>query len=725
MASSADLLTDLLQIPAPRAGPRVALLDFDDIQPLQLACLEHLCCEVQQLSGARCDSVTEVHSYPDRAAELQAVAVWVAGQHRTAPERSLGIILADAADRGRLEYLLRREFDCLGQNYTALPVNFSTGISLARAPVVRDALLALSTVAASMPLGDLLALLRSRFIAGENALGDPLVTVLQQLYRDGRRKVALARLRYLCQRQEQARPAAAEALMATENLRLRRRSQYPSAWAAVFGDVLRAWGWPGATPLDSLEYQQVELWYDTLETFAGYDELHGELVYADALALLRRLCQGQISQPQTADTPIQVMGPLEGAGLQFDHVWWVGLQGSRWPAASRPNPFLPVALQRRHDMPHASAEREWRYAEALLRQYRGGSPRLTISYARHVDGTPDLPSALVSGFPRTEHTESPMLPADWTARQASSELTPCSDATGPAVRAAERKRVAGGSAILAAQAACPFQGFAAHRLGLEVLQPPVTGLSAAERGKLLHEALYLLWGEIGDSATLKALDDSAQARVVREAVEAAVSALPGPLRLLAGEDCLTLERLRLQSLLQEWLEVERRREPFSVLAREEERTIEFAGIPLRLRIDRIDAVAGDQQLLIDYKSGRCRLGDWLGDRVREPQLPLYGIVSRVGGVCFGQVRARDCRFVGVASMGGTPGVADNLDKALSRYAVNVGNWEGLVDRWRMDLEQLAAEFLAGQAQVAPQPGACDYCGYASLCRIGLEPGDAS
>jgi probable DNA repair protein len=398
MASAADLLTDLLQVPAPAAGPRVALLDFDDVQPLQMACLEHLCSEVRQVSGARCDAVMEVHAFPERAAELQAVAAWAAVQHRTAPGRSLGIILADATDRGRLEYLLRREFDCLGRNYTSLPVNFSTGISLDRAPVVRDALLALATAADDMPLGDLLALLRSRFIAGDDALGDPLVTVLQQLYRDGRRKVALARLRYLCQREEQARPAFAEALMATDRLRLRRRSQYPSAWAAAFSDLLHAWGWPGAAPLDSLEYQQVELWYGTLEAFAGYDELQGEIAYADALSLLRRLCQSQISQPQTADTPIQVMGPLEGAGLQFDHLWWVGLQGSRWPAAPRPNPFLPVALQKRHDMPHASAEREWQYAEALLRQYRGCSPLITISYARHMDGIPDLPSALVSGL---------------------------------------------------------------------------------------------------------------------------------------------------------------------------------------------------------------------------------------------------------------------------------------------------------------------------------------
>jgi ATP-dependent helicase/DNAse subunit B len=304
-------------------------------------------------------------------------------------------------------------------------------------------------------------------------------------------------------------------------------------------------------------------------------------------------------------------------------------------------------------------------------------------------------------------------------------MTPCTDAVAPAVSGPEQKRVTGGSAILAAQAACPFQSFAAHRLGIEPLQAEVMGLSAAERGKLLHEALYLLWGEIGDSTTLHKLDTTAQAQIVRESVAEALAALPAPLRLLAGEDCLALECQRLQSLLQEWLELEKQREPFRVVAREEERTIEFAGIPLRLRIDRIDAVAGDRGLLIDYKSGRCGLGDWLGERVRDPQLPLYGVVSEVGGICLAQVRARDCKFVGVGTMAGTPGVANDLEKVLSRYPVDAGDWDALVDHWRTDLEQLAIEFLAGRADVAPQPGACDFCAFPALCRIGLAPGGAS
>lgn len=721
MASSADLLVDLLTAPAPDETPPVALLDFDDVPPLFMACLEQCCGDVRRVSGARTQGVLDVHGFPERNAELQAVARWAADHFRRDPGLSLGIILADSADRGRLEYLLRREFDCLGQNYTALPVNFSTGIALEQAPVVRDALLALGMAQDSAALQDVLGLLGSRFIAGDDSHKDSLVTVLRQLYRDGRRQVTTARLRYLCQQDDEDRLRAAAALQATAAMRLRNRVQFPSAWADTFRDVLDHWGWPGDRTLDSLEHQQVRDWYETLDLFAGCDELHGELGYSPALALLRRLCQGQVSQPETADSPIQVMGPLEAAGLHFERLWWVGLQGSRWPSAPRPNPFLPIRLQQRSGMPHASSEREWQYAAALLQQYLGASPQVRVSYARHIDGIPDLPSPLVAGVAPLEHDAVPSPSSTWAERLVQSGLSGTDDRLAPAVTDETRGQLTGGAAILAAQAACPFRSFAAHRLDLEPLQAPVTGLSAAERGKLLHEALYVLWGEIGDSARLASLDSASQASVVRGAIDTALSGLPATLRLLAGAECLQLERTRLETLLNEWLALERKRAAFTVVAREQTQTLAFAGLPLTLRLDRVDCSADGQRLLIDYKSGRCRLGDWLGERVREPQLPLYAVVSGVDGLAFAQVRPRDCRFIGLGTVEGTPGVATDLSAALGRYALAADDWETLTATWARDLENIARSFLDGVATVDPQRGACDYCGFRALCRVGLDP----
>ena len=85
---------------------------------------------------------------------------------------------------------------------------------------------------------------------------------------------------------------------------------------------------------------------DDFHDFRGYDAVCQSLDFDDALQLLRSSCSRQMSQPQTADSKVQVLGPLEAAGLSFDHLWVCGMQGSRWPAAPRPNPFIPQVLQR-------------------------------------------------------------------------------------------------------------------------------------------------------------------------------------------------------------------------------------------------------------------------------------------------------------------------------------------------------------------------------------------
>ncbi|MDZ7781698.1 MAG: hypothetical protein U5K56_01675 [Halioglobus sp.] len=101
----------------------------------------------------------------DRRGELQEIATWAADLQRRAPATTIGIVMAGTGtDRIALEYLLRREFDCLGADYHSLPVNFSTGISLAAAPVVRDALAVLALALDRVAVPEVAALFRSRFL---------------------------------------------------------------------------------------------------------------------------------------------------------------------------------------------------------------------------------------------------------------------------------------------------------------------------------------------------------------------------------------------------------------------------------------------------------------------------------------------------------------------------------------------------------------------------------
>jgi hypothetical protein len=179
---------------------------------------------------------------------------------------------------------------------------------------------------------------------------------------------------------------------------------------------------------------------------------------------------------------------------------------------------------------------------------------------------------------------------------------------------------------------------------------------------------------------------------------------------------------RLLVLLGEWLNLEARRPPFSVETMEAWHRESFGPLTLQTRIDRIDRLADGSQVIIDYKTGLATVGDWLGDRPVEPQLPLYTLDRRgseLAAVAFAKVRRGDCSFVGLGREDGLlPGVA-SASGHRQLEGTEIGNWDDLLKSWRDTLHKLGEEFAHGQAQVDPINGrqACDRCDLQTLCRI--------
>ena len=119
----------------------------------------------------------------------------------------------------------------------------------------------------------------------------------------------------------------------------------------------------------------------------------------------------------------------------------------------------------------------------------------------------------------------------------------------------------------------------------------------------------------------------------------------------------------------------------------------------------------------------------MGERPDDPQLPLYAITDAgpVAAVSFAVLRADKVTFEGLAREADLlPGVA-RFDQAKS--SKHLASWDSVFESWRVELEGLALEFLAGDAQVAPKnyPRTCEYCDLGSLCRVRewLASGPAS
>src|SRR4029077_14469533 len=72
---------------------------------------------------------------------------------------------------------------------------------------------------------------------------------------------------------------------------------------------------------------------------------------------------------------------------------------------------------------------------------------------------------------------------------------------------------------------------------------------------------------------------------------------------------LTRECTRAEGLIRRLCELERTRAPFDVEAIEHVTELALGGARVRMRLDRVDAVASGR-VVLDYKSGRAQTPDW-------------------------------------------------------------------------------------------------------------------
>ncbi|MFT5334217.1 MAG: putative DNA repair protein [Halioglobus sp.] len=732
MITIAERVSKLLPVANQLPKVSVALLDFDDIPPLYRSCIDACATHIEIVKPVINPGKALARAFPDKRSELKAAAQWAKRQCDAEPEATSAIILPSMVeDRATLELFLREEFDCAGEATSLLPVNFSAGVSLDQAPVIRDALMMFKLALPTVKVPEVVALLQSRFIKRPDAAGQAAVKFITDLFANGREEIDIGELRHSANHVragDRSGSVFGEQLMALAQLRSIKDQHMPSAWIDPFYQILDIFGWPGEGSLNSIEYQQVEMWYQVRESFSAFDVVTGELNFAEALSLLSRCLSQQTFQPQTPDSSVQVLGLLEGAGLNFDNLWLCTMQASSWPPPARPSPVIPMSLQRTLQMPHASAEREWTFASGLMHRYISGASTVNASYVRSIEGIPELPSPLLEGFEWIAETaENALHNKRWLTVRDGLALEAITEKTAPAVGAREVAQLRGGSGLLEDQSHCPFRAFAKRRLSVQALGEFQIGMSPALRGSILHDALYALWGELKNSDTLAMLTEPELDQTIVRAVKVALQGIPQRQRLAHGNAYLSLEGRRLQQLLHEWIPVEKDRAAFVVQAREQDVSLRIEPLEIQLRVDRIDQLADGSLMIIDYKSGRSDAKDWLGERPSKPQLLLYGVAAsleentpEVSALAFAQVRTRDCGYRGAGAVEAATGIRTDIEKLVEGKNL-AQDWQSLNENWRQILERLVAEFVDGQAQVSPlAPDSCSYCGLNALCRIGMD-----
>ncbi len=730
-ARLADLVCDLVLRGSPAVPRSLVAFGFDALTPQHEKVLEALRSrrvEVDLLLQTGDGGRAAVMRHPDVLHEIRAVALWARSCMVANPQARVGVVVPEL---NRLRGAITRVFDEILQPDAILhpnriplrPWNISLGVPLADWPLVHAALLLLDLACGPVSIHRTGLLLRSPFLGGAESERNARALLDARLRRLGDPHIALDGL---------IRHAGAEGhayscgMLADRLAALRARlrelptsAQRVSFWGPVLQSLLSAMQWPGERELNSEEYQTFKKWKELLAGLAQLDLVSPPVRLASAVGILRHLAIAELFQPETPDVPIQVLGVLESAQLEFDHLLVLGLSDETWPRPARPNPLLPLDLQRSRGIPRASAEWELAFARRAQIGWLRASPRVVFSY-HCAEGDQMLgPSPLLAGLPEATLAQLDVeeIPDSRVTAQAASDLERFIDWQG--LPLPEGSAFRGGARLLQNQSACPFRAFAVHRLGAASLDHPHEGLDARDRGILLHTALAEFWSKLATRQRLDLMPEHELASVVGEAVSRALARLHRARASSFQTRFLELERARLVELLQEWLRIERQRDEFRVVACEEQAVVNIAGLVLSLRLDRVDTLAQGGELLIDYKTGPSSIAMWMGGRPDEPQLPLYHL-SRPAlpeAVAFAQVRRGECALSGLAA---NPGVAEGVTPlASSRFAREFRDWPALLARWRATLESLATQFRSGAAPVDPKRRSltCRNCDLSTLCRV--------
>jgi ATP-dependent helicase/nuclease subunit B len=735
---------DLGHLPTRALPYQIQFCGFAEWTPAQAKLLEAL---------RRCD-VTIVEDESERATEpgewkllpaldsrqeIHLAARWLRRKLEKAKDDTIrvGLVVPDLAKRRpEVSRLLTEVFQPSQLSRLTTPENqvhdISAGLELSQWPVIADALSILRLRQRSHRLEDWKVILTSPFVGEAEEESSSRALLWNLLCREGRFQVTRSRLMKLSQEgTEEGSRRTLPCLKLWRRLKMLEAllddcspKQLPSAWATHFSEVLETYGWPGQRQLDSSEYQTVSRWKNCLAQLGSLDQLMGPVDALTSFAAMRRITDETIYQPKVSSGQVEVMGALEAVGLKFDYLWIAGLHDGIWPAAARPNPYLPFALQRKYGVAHATPERELEFSRRITEQLLKTSPVVVASYPLHLEEQAGRPSPLLAALPSTSVSE---LQLGQDSSVHAQYLTSKTDHVfcdpGPPV-VSEDSRSRGGTSLFKDQAICPFRAFSHHRLNVRPLERVKEGLDGAQRGNLLHYALEKLWNTLGSLKTWMALSPQEQEQTLKTTAESAVERLrrrrPDVLRgIMIG-----LESERVTNILREWMVLECQREPFEVLSTEEKVRLQFAGLQIQATIDRTDRLADGSLAVIDYKTGRANIKDWLGERPKEPQLPLYCVAhpEPVDTIAFARVRTGDMGFRGLSRLDEIiPGV-----EASEFGPDGTITWPDRLAEWKERLENLADEFRAGRAVVDPLEGdkSCQFCGLQPLCRVD-EKGNLS
>jgi probable DNA repair protein len=604
--------------------------------------------------GASCGKLGS-GAYDHAEAEFRAAGRWARRELAANPGATIGIVSASLDRNAAAIERLIREGVAPGWQYATAAlrtaINTSYGRRLSEYPAITVALLLLQWIYRGLSFSEISVLLRTQFMATRETSGRcKLEMYLRRLPDQPWTPSALHRL--LDRRDKDADAArwleGVERLTAFQAGAGDRAS--PAAWADKIDKLLGQIGWPGSGTLASDEFQLLNRWRELLNDLVRLDIVIPQMTFAEVSRRLSTLANDTIYQPEARAGVVQLLGPLEAAGMRFDSLWVSGLDADNWPPSAHPLTLVSRQLQRQHSMPDSTPDDTLEYSRRVLDRLVKSADRVNLSWPQSSEEFENSASPLIAQYKLVD--DDCVTDPGWHAADllGTHDTEIRSDDPAPPVQRDES--VAGGAYTVQRQVTEPFSAFAHGRLRVSELDAVLTGLSPSQRGSVIHNVLHTLYADRPSQDEIRRWSSSEKQQRIQHAVESSLKGYLWHADPVLGR-MLALERDRLCSLIGTFIDEELTRSTFAVQSVEQEIEFEHSGVRLTLRIDRIDRLSDESLLIADYKTGQPRnLLNRNGDP-HELQLVVYAcaLEEEIGGLVLINIDSRSIKYSGSAASG--------------------------------------------------------------------------
>jgi len=458
----------------------------------------------------------------------------------------------------------------------------------------------------------------------------------------------------------------------------------PSEWALQIDEFLGNIHWPGNAALNSVEFQLINRWRELLNDLARLELVAPSMSLGAVLSRLQTMAGETVFQPESDGAIVQLLGPLEAAGMQFDRLWAGGMSSAHWPPAGRPSPLVSRQLQRDFEMPDAEPDDTLSYASRVLGRLAASADALIFSYPLADGDVEQSPSGLLGHL--SQQDDNPVDDPGWYARHMVEGIRSGTIDDDPVPPVNSDEVIKGGAATLQQQRTDPFAAFALGRLGIRRIVPLVNGLPATLRGNLIHDALFELYRDLPAQEVIASWTAADLERRAPQILNKAFARLESCSDATL-QQVLELEKHRVKDLLEQVIALDSSRSDFAIEGLEKSLDLVIDQVRLGLRIDRLDRVDEDKLVIIDYKTGQQRRFLNSGKEPDDVQLIAYAcaITDPVAGLAYMNIDSRQVDLNG-AGRELTPDL----------------NWTDDLARWRQEVVLAAQELQKGDVRINAQ-----------------------